>query len=194
MIINKIIIIDNDYKEANTFEFSPTANVITAEHNTQGKSCLLKSIYYTLGLDIRTFKSDWQHTKKMFKIYYEHNGQHGTIIRYNNRIWINDEPKSLNLMEYSKWLSSLLNVQIKLNKKDTNEYIDVYPSAYLLPFYVDQDNSWAGAIYKNVAMELGAYNSTYIPKSLFEYMFNISNDDIMQREETKQQLSTEKVS
>jgi len=85
-----------------------------------------------------------------------------------------------------------LKMQIKLNKKDTNEYVDVYPSAYLLPFYVDQDNSWSGAIYKNVAMELGAYNSAYIPKSLFEYMFNISNDEIMQREETKQQLSTEK--
>lgn len=183
---------DNDYKEANTFEFSPNANIITARLNTQGKSCLLKSIYYTLGLDIRTFKPDWQQKKKMFKLYYEHNNKQGTIIRYNNRIWVDENPQSLNLKEYSKWLSTLLGLEIKLNEKETNEYVDVYPSVYSLPFYVDQDNSWAGAIYRNVAMELGQYNSAYIPKSLFEYMFKMSNEEIMRKEDEKQEYSTEK--
>ena len=56
MIIKKIIIVDSNYQEANTFDFSPKANVITAQKNTQGKSCLLKSIYFALGLDIKTFK------------------------------------------------------------------------------------------------------------------------------------------
>lgn len=192
MIIKKIIIVDSNYQEANTFDFSPKANVITAQKNTQGKSCLLKSIYFALGLDIKTFKEDWQPTKKMFKVFYEHNNKEGTIIRYKDRIWLDNNPDSIDLKEYSKWLSSLLNLKIKLPLKNTDEYDEVYPSAYILPFYVDQDNSWSGAIYKNVVNELGAYNSTYIPKNMFEYIFKISNEEIMQLEEEHNQLNNEK--
>lgn len=194
MIIKKIIIVDSNYQEANTFDFSPKANVITAQKNTQGKSCLLKSIYFALGLDIKTFKEDWQPTKKMFKVFYEHNDKKGTIIRYKDRIWLDNNPNSIDLKEYSKWLSSLLNLKIKLPLKNTDEYDEVYPSAYILPFYVDQDNSWSGAIYKNVVNELGAYNSTYIPKNMFEYIFKISNEEIMLLEEEQNQLNNEKSS
>ncbi len=192
MIIEKIIIVDNANKEANAFDFSANANIITAKNNTQGKSCLLKSIYFALGLDIKTFKIDWQPTQKMFKIFYEHNEKRGTILRYKNRIWIDKNPDSVDLKEYAQWLSELFNIKIKLPLKDTENYDDVYPSAYLLPFYVDQDNSWAGAIYKNVVNELGAYNSTYIPKSMFEYLFKISNEEIMQLEEEQNQLNIQK--
>lgn len=194
MIIKKIIIVDSNYQEANTFDFSPKANVITAQKNTQGKSCLLKSIYFALGLDIKTFKEDWQPTKKMFKVFYEHNDKSGTIIRYKDRIWLDNNPDSIDLKEYSNCLSSLLNLKIKLPLKNIDEYDEVYPSAYILPFYVDQDNSWSGAIYKNVVNELGAYNSTYIPKSMFEYIFKISNEEIMQLEEEQNQLNNEKSS
>lgn len=194
MIIKKIIIIYSNYQEANTFEFSPKANIITAKKNTQGKSCLLKSIYYAFGLDIKTFKEDWQPTKKMFKIFYEHNGKEGTILRFKDRIWIDDNPDSLDLKEYSKWLSELLNLKIKLPLKNTDDYDEVYPSAYILPFYIDQDNSWSGIIYKNVVNELGAYNSNYIPKSMFEYIFKISNEEILQLEEEQNQLNNEKSS
>ena len=100
MIIKKIIIVDSNYQEANTFDFSPKANVITAQKNTQGKSCLLKSIYFALGLDIKTFKEDWQPTKKMFKVFYEHNNKEGTIIRYKDRIWLDNNPDSIDLKEY----------------------------------------------------------------------------------------------
>ena len=192
MIIEKIIIIDCVYKEANTFEFSPKANIITAKENTQGKSCLLKSIYFTLGLDIKTFKPDWQPSKKMFKLFYEHKGKKGSIIRYNNRIWLDNNPNSFDLKKYSKWLSELLNLKIKLPLKDNDMFDEVYPSAYILPFYVDQDNSWTGAIYKNVVNELGAYNSAYIPKTIFEYIFKISNEKIMELEEEKNNLNAEK--
>ncbi len=166
--------------------------LLLLKKNTQGKSCLLKSIYFALGLDIKTFKEDWQPTKKMFKIFYEHNDRKGTIIRYKDRIWLDNNPDSIDLKEYSKWLSNLLNLKIKLPLKNTDEYDEVYPSAYILPFYVDQDNSWSGAIYKNVVNELGAYNSTYIPKSMFEYIFKISNEEIMQLEEEHNQLNNEK--
>lgn len=192
MIIQKIIIIDNSNKEANSFDFSSTANIITAKKNTQGKSCLIKSIYYALGLDVKTFKPDWQQTKKIFKIYYEHNDKQGTIIRYGNRIWINEEPNSLNLKEYSLWLSNLLNLKIKLSSKDNETYDEVYSSAYILPFYLDQDNSWSGILYKGVVNELGAYNSTQIPKALFEYIFNISNEKVIKLEEERFALNSEK--
>ncbi|MBC6309999.1 hypothetical protein HCJ66_10650 [Listeria sp. FSL L7-1582] len=53
MIVNSFSIIDFKNKEAQDFEFSDGTNLIVSEGNTQGKSSLLKSMYFTLGFDVK---------------------------------------------------------------------------------------------------------------------------------------------
>lgn len=192
MIIEKFVIIDYKDKEANEFEFSEKANIITAEKNTQGKSCLLKSLFYALGMGIKKFKPEWHIDSKILKIYYKHKNEHGYIIRQNDNFWVDDKNGRLNIKEYSQWLSNKLNINMKLPMVKTSEYKPVYPSALILPYYIDQDTSWNRSIYKDVVLELGQYDSNAIPKKIFEYIFNISNDAIQEKEDELRVAKDEK--
>lgn len=168
-------------KEANSFVFSNTSNIITSEDSNVGKSCLLKSIYHSLGFPIRTIQDSWDLKDKLFKLYYKHNGQDEFIIRYGDLYWADN--KSMNTKEYSAWLLDKLGIDIKLALKQKTDIRTVYPSAVILPFYVDQDVSWSSIPYKNVANDLNQYDSALIPSALFEYIFNISTQDILDKRE-----------
>ena len=192
MIIEKFIIIDYKHKEANEFVFTDNANIITAEINTQGKSCLLKSLFYCLGMAIKKFKPDWYIDTKIFKIYFKHKGIQGYIIRQSDNFWVSDKDGRLDLKEYSQWLSEKLSINMKLPKVKTLAYEPVYPSALILPYYIDQDTSWSKSIYKDVVLELGQYDSTAVPKKIFEYIFNISNDAIQEKEDELRVAKDEK--
>ncbi len=180
MLIEKIIIIDYKQEEANSFDFKDGANIVCSESNTAGKSCLLKSIYYSLGLDLKKFPKDWDYENMIFKIYYNHNGNKGHISRLKDIFWIKGIDKKLSIKEYSSWFSNLLNIQMKLPLRQKEELSAVYASAPLSLFYIDQDTSW-NALYKNT-VNLNMYKSGSIPKNIFEYFFGISNDKIIELE------------
>ena len=55
LIINEIIIVDYENKKANCFSFSDKSNLIVSSKNGQGKSSLVKSIYYALGASLKAF-------------------------------------------------------------------------------------------------------------------------------------------
>lgn len=55
MIIKRFVIVDLNNGLANEFNFSPNSNVIFSRNGTVGKSSLLKSIYYCLGMNIKNF-------------------------------------------------------------------------------------------------------------------------------------------
>lgn len=191
MFIEKIIIFDYKNEEANSFQFSKGANIISSKDNTSGKSCLLKSIYYALGLDLQKFAPDWTYKEMIFKIYYDHDGNRGFILRSGDNFWVNGHSNSLSLKEYSAWLLNLLDIRIKLPLNGKEEMQDVYASAPLSLFYIDQDTSWNGALYKNT-VNLKWYKPNSIPKNIFEYLLDISNDDIVELEDKKTQLKNEK--
>lgn len=181
MILTKLVILDRNKEEANSFTFSDKSNIITSEDSNVGKSCLLKSIYYALGFPIKTIQENWILKNKLFKLYYNHNGKDEFIIRYGDLYWADN--KSMNTKEYSAWLLNKLGINIKLSLKQEIDIRSVYPSAVILPFYVDQDDSWSSIPYKNVANDLNQYDSSLIPSALFEYIFNISTQDILDKKE-----------
>ena len=67
MILTKLVILDRNKEEANSFTFSDKSNIITSEDSNVGKSCLLKSIYYALGFPIKTIQENWILKNKLFK-------------------------------------------------------------------------------------------------------------------------------
>lgn len=174
MIINKLIIFDLANKEANEFIFSSKANVIFSEDNTSGKSCLLKSIYYALGLQIKNFASGWNYKDMAFKTYYTHDNITGTIIRYKDSFFINGADQPIFEREYSEWLSDLLNIKIKLPTKHDTMPQRIVASAILNLYYIDQDNSWDKAPYKNT-VNLTWYDQKSMPKAVFEHVLGIKS-------------------
>lgn len=178
MIIKDFIIYDFKNKAARKFNFKDKANIFISTDNTVGKSCILKSLYYTLGIEIKTFSTGWNHETMVFKVHYEHDGKSGSIVRTKNGFYINDEDKLLNELEYSEWLLELLSIELKLPYKKIEELRTPYPSAILLPFYIDQDTSWSGTPYRDTVRNLSMYDATAVPKNIFESFFGMLNVEI----------------
>ena len=192
MILTKLIILDRSDKEANVFVFSNKANIITSDDSYVGKSCLLKSMYYAMGFPIRVIQNGWSLKNKLFKLFYTHNNEEGFIIRSGDTYWVDGISSAMSTMEYSKWLLEKYNLNIRLPLKDNVDIRTVYPSAIILPFYIDQDVSWSAIPYKNVANDLAQYASSVIPSALFEYLFGISTNIIMYKKQERLHLLNEK--
>ena len=189
MIIKDLLIYDLAEKRAQKFEFAPGANIITADGTSIGKSCLLKSLFYGMGMQIGQFAQGWNYKKMIFKITYTHAAQTGTIVRYEDRFYLNGAAIPLNLQEYARHLMEVVGIDLLLPLKDIGDLKTPYPSAILLPFYVDQDSSWGGVPYRDVVQDLRMYQSKAIPADIFRYYFGISNHELIQLQERKATLS-----
>ena len=166
MIIESFSILDFKTKEARTFDFKSGTNLIISNGNTEGKSSLLKSLYYTLGFDVRQFPSGWNKDDMYFQITVDINNQEYNITRQKDLFRVSDSTEIMNVKEYSEWLSKKLNTHMELPNVYTKELHTAYSSALILPFYIDQDDSWEGVLYKKVTDTLNQYSG--IPKNIFE--------------------------
>ncbi len=193
MIITEFIIYDFKHERGIRIPFVNGANIILSDDSKVGKSCLLKSIFYTFGLDVKkSFGNGWNYEEMLFKVKYLHNGQSGYIVRFIDRFYVDTEEKALNERGYSIWLLNLLGLNIKLPLKQVDGLTPPYASATLAPFYVDQDSSWKGIPYRNTVSSLQMYTAGAFPQKVFEGLFGISDDKIIEKEEEKARLSSEK--
>lgn len=70
------------------FEFSPNVNIISGENDT-GKSSFIKSLYHTLGADVRLDKK-WKSDNFISKVIIHVKNRDYAFIRHNKRISIFD--------------------------------------------------------------------------------------------------------
>ncbi|ECL7897427.1 endonuclease, partial [Listeria innocua] len=68
MIIHELIILDFENEKANKFTFSAGVNIITSDKTTTGKSSLIKSLFYTLGFEIKQFPHGWNFMTMRFRL------------------------------------------------------------------------------------------------------------------------------
>lgn len=185
MIIERLIILDYENELANEFPFSNNINVITSEGTTVGKSSLIKSIYYALGFEIKQFPHGWNFKTMRFRLDVRIEESTYSIVRDNSLFYVSDKEGALTLKEYSEWLQQKLsvNMMLKLRNSSTNELSSVYATEILTPFYLDQDKSWNGYIFKNTSDSLGRYSN--IPLDILEYVLGISNKEILEKETEK---------
>ena len=203
LIIRKISIVDYENEVANSFEFSERNNLIVSEQNGQGKSSLVKSIYYGLGCKLNSFPKNWEPQKYIIQLYVLINGESYIIKRYNKVISIKGSEESLifnNFRDYSEWLQIKLGMSLKLTSRDINEQRFAYIDALMSPFYVDQDKGWNGTLYRQTFDGVGQYSSSIFPKDVIDYFLGISNEELnnkkIQKEDfnIKRRLLLEKIS
>ncbi|MFC9539044.1 hypothetical protein ACFTQ7_04080 [Lysinibacillus sp. NPDC056959] len=189
MIMENIIIYDYIDKRINKFDFDSGINFLVSKTNTQGKSSLIKSIYYALGFSIKIWPDGWDANNMIFKLNIKHNNRLVSITRHRDLFYINDKEEILNEKEYSIWLQELLNIRIKIKEKKSKMLADVYASEVLLPFYIDQDKSWNGYVFSKTSDSFGRYTST--AKNLLDFYFGINNMKILDLEASKSQAESE---
>ena len=190
MKIKRFSILDYKNEEAAQYNFSDFANIIYSDTNRDGKSSILKSIYYALGYDIATFPINWNYFEMRFRLDITIKKKEYFIVRQNDIFFVNNFDKCMSKVEYTAWLEELLGVEMKLKYKTQKELHKVYASQYLLPYYIDQDTSWTGFLYKGSDKSSGAFGE--VPKAIFDYIFSISSDEILELEAEKKEISSQK--
>jgi hypothetical protein len=176
VILKNILLVDHLNGEAGKYHFENGANLLISKTNTQGKSSLVKSVYYGLGFKINSFPKNWNPSQMAIKLELlnERTGEDVVIVRVKNLFYVTGEANALTLTEYTHWLSEQLNIDMKLTFKSSDMISSVmHPSAIILPFYVDQDDSWNGRLYSSTD-EIGMYKQT--PERIIDYVLGISDD------------------
>ncbi|KQU24470.1 hypothetical protein ASG65_17730 [Bacillus sp. Leaf13] len=189
MIVQEFTIVDYIQRRANTFTFESGVNLFLSKNNTIGKSSLMKSLFYNLGFNIKIFPQNWDVNSMIFKVKIVQKGEKYTITRNKDLFYINESSNALSEKDYALWLQDVLGSKILLKEKTSKKLSRVYASEVLLPFYIDQDKSWNGYLYKNTSDSFGRYSN--IPKGVFEYYLSISNDRILELETDKNTLESE---
>ena len=191
MIINSMIIIDVNKEEAREFVFSDSINLIVSQDNTQGKSSLIKSMYYALGYEIKTFPSDWDIKNICIQLQCDIDGDIYFISRKNTvfKIHGKDISETMSLRTFSDWLQDKLKIDMRLPNRRTQELHRAYASAVLLPFYIDQDTSWDGKLYCETATDINQYSNA--PTRIMEYVLGLSSDEIQELTDEISKLKNE---
>lgn len=188
MIINEFLILDYVEKTSLKLRFSNRQNLIVGKKNKIGKSSIVKSLYFTLGYENKNFMPDgWNYCNMKYKIKYTHNQNSGYIIRQQDLFYVKDHEGALNEKEYRKWFQQMLGVDYQLKPSKSDRESDVYASAIIMPFYIDQDISWTDSPYKSHVMAM--YGRTSY-RSMFEKLFSVSNDSILKLKEKLKELNT----
>lgn len=161
LILKSLRILSISEKSAKIVTFHPQRNLITGE-NDVGKSSIIKSIYHTLGADVK-FDELWAPADPTCLLSFSYKGIDYSILRTRNLFGIFDS--NLNLIKafdsitkgLSPFFANFFFNKLKLKQVKSNTRIHASPAIQFLPFYIDQDKSWNNAW--NAFQGLGMYSS-----------------------------------
>ena len=188
MTIKSLLIADYENEKANKFVFSDSANLIVSSTNGEGKSSLVKSIYYALGANLKSFPKGWNADNFIFQLEVFIDGNEFLIKRHNKVISVldNNEVKLFeNFAEYYLWFQEKLKMRLELVNKSSDKASLASVEALFSPMYIDQDKAWDGKLFKDSFESLGRYKSNDFPKNVFDYYLGISDSQILDKESKK---------
>lgn len=153
LILQKLIIISQRTQEAKIIEFDKKLTIITGDNpdkiiNRTGKSLVMKSIYYALGVNLKKITSNWTNLQLCTIISFSYRDIDFELYRNGDRFLlrsgdrINRFDSISDLREYYvEFFNFKIKLPIALNDANT---VNAYPGAIFMPFYVDQDIGWSG--------------------------------------------------
>lgn len=143
----KITILSTRDEKGFSFDFSPNINIIFGENDT-GKSSLIKSLYYTLGGDLR-LDDRWKKDDIITKVVLCIGGKDIIFLRQKKMISIlipseSEAPLlvSTHMSDIAAFMSSRFDFNLQLTYKKTGKQSQANPACLYLPFYIDQDEGW----------------------------------------------------
>ncbi|EGR3302721.1 hypothetical protein [Vibrio parahaemolyticus] len=179
-------------KKGFSFKFSPDINIITGENDT-GKSSFIKSLYHTLGADIRLDKK-WKEDDFVSKVVICVSNRDYAFLRHEKRISIFDitEGQEHHLVTSSSRTDIALTVRdifdfnLELVTKSNLVQGQAQPASLYLPYYIDQDNGWGKvldsfsslAMYKDWQNNILNFHTGVKPKEFYTLQGKINLIDI----------------
>ena len=146
LFISEILLLSQKEKKAKRVEFDRHRTLIYGKNHT-GKSSLMKSIYWTFGAE-PLFNVKFKGANITSLVKFELDNEKYQIIRDGKRFSIYDKNNNqLGIFdsvtkELGPFLSNLFDFK-PLFQSHKSGFIIPPPAYLLLPFYVDQDESWS---------------------------------------------------
>lgn len=200
----KLVVMSQTENKGFEIEFKDGMNLIIGG-NKSGKSCIAKSIMYTLGCDV-VFEQEWIDLKNIYLLFFSLNGEKYSLSRINlnekqkalgsnffilNNISKSEEINFKNVTELSKYFNNVLGFKIKLqNKAKDNELTQLYPNHIFLLNYVDQDTSWGSLLddtYDNLNFLMDY--KTSVLEYLLGFRDNNYYDKVFEKNELEKRLN-----
>lgn len=178
-------------RKARKISFDPTVTVVRGNNET-GKSSLLKSLFRTFGADPARVHPKWVETEVRSVVRFEIDGVAYSILRYGNSFAAFDAAGKLigRFQSVTKglapFLAELFNFGLRLPSRN-GTLTALPPAYYFLPFYMDQDASWASA-WAGFA-NLGQFSNWR--RSVIEYHAGIRGNDYYAAQAQKLETETD---
>lgn len=180
MIIKEITIYDLDSMKKGEYAFTEFKNVLIG-NNRSGKSTILKSIMYTLGYEVITWKENWKPDEKIYVLKVLIGKNAYTITRYNNRFSINQDTFT-EKKEFSKWLREILNLDLQMLKGEN--FYPINPNLIFAYTYIDQDSGWYSEPFITSNPSKGQYDKKAF-KNLYEQFTGVNTIKLLELEKEK---------
>lgn len=148
MFFKSIIIADVQKHTARFVPFEQGLNVVTSTENHVGKSSVIKSLYDTLGAEVK-FDARWDKDSKLSSVIIDVDGVEYRIVRFIRRFAVFKGPELLLLTEsitkdLAPKLSEIFNFSVYLAEKGEKKRVVQAPPAFtFMPYYIDQDKGWS---------------------------------------------------
>ncbi|TDM53451.1 ATP-binding protein [Aliivibrio fischeri] len=189
------------------FEFSPDINIITGENDT-GKSSFIKSLYHTLGADVRLDKK-WKDDNFISKVVICVNDRDYAFVRHEKRISIFDITEgqkhlvtSNSRTDIALAVRDIFDFNLELVTKSNLVQGQAQPASLYLPFYIDQDSGWGKildsfsslAMYKDWQKNILNFHTGVKPKEYYKLQgkINLINIDLEEIRTTLKALEAAK--
>ena len=146
LLLKEILLLSQKEKSALSLEFDRKRTVIVGLNST-GKSCLMKSIYYTFGAQPHQMHSSWVDAQVTSLIRFTIDRLTYSVLRegkFYTLFDLHDEivAQTTKASEIGVELAELFDFKIRLMDKK-GEVVTPPPAYLFLPFYVDQDQGWS---------------------------------------------------
>ncbi len=184
LVIKTLQIISPTEKTAKKIDFDEKCTILTSvdannkDHNRTGKSTILKSLMYGLGCDLTKYQTNWKELSISTIITLTIDDRDFELARIGNKFFLAGpedlEKQYESVSDLKSFYREFLEFDLKLQRKQGNEYSQGYPGTYWQPFYIDQDKGWDGdydsfsdvQMYKDWRKEIYNY---HLGKDLNEY-------------------------
>ena len=183
MYFKNILIADVQNKTARFVSFKKGLNVITSSENHVGKSSIIKSLYYTLGAEVK-FDNRWNKNSKITIVTIDVDGFEYRVVRFIKKFAIFKGTKLILLTDsvttqLAPKLAEVFDFYVYLSEKNDEKRVVQAPPAFtFMPYYIDQDIGWSGLYesfqsleqfekkerIKSLYFHLGLYNKWTVEK------------------------------
>ncbi len=172
-------------KKYGHYTFSDGINVLRnsieadrRKQNKVGKSSILKSMMYCLGLEVKNWDPKYIYKDMIFELLIETTEEKYIITRYRDKFSLNNN-EFISLGDFREAFANILEFDLKVEYKKANKKILPYPEDYLMFYYVDQDASWSNKLFLNVNPGIAKYVKD-AHKHIYNYLIGISDENIIQ--------------